>query len=429
MLVVGPALMGVVFGGDFDYERGGLVLVSLAMGLYLSAATLNQALLAQGRARQAARVLGRVGRRVRRVPAAVAGGRPGAVGGGRAARRPRRACAPSSTRCTVAPESRGRVRGDPRAASTGRPASANGGYTCGVVARCSAPTWRRSRCARRRRSGGRSSVTHHGRPGGAPRRRDARGRGRALRAAARRARAGAPRRRPRRRPRPARPHGRPRTPFPPAWSAAPTAAPGDGYRIFPGPVPGRDGLYAATWTPDPSLAGDDGHVRPECLWGALDCPTSAPVANFGEGPPVVLARLTARLGCAVRAGERHALVLLAARAWTAASATRLRAVRRGRAAALRLAGAVDRAARAARGSDALALTYSLYVGCRMSRVSDRRVHHRTCPVLRGHLRPRGHDGRRSGRPRSAATATTCSAAASSAPRRTGSRSCTRTPTG
>jgi O-antigen/teichoic acid export membrane protein len=54
MLAAGPALMGVVFGGDFDYDRGGLVLVALAMGLYLSAATLNQALLAQGRARQAA---------------------------------------------------------------------------------------------------------------------------------------------------------------------------------------------------------------------------------------------------------------------------------------------------------------------------------------------------------------------------------------
>ncbi len=56
MLAAGPALMGVVFGGDYEYERGGLVLVSVAMGLYLSAATLNQALLAQGRARQACAV-------------------------------------------------------------------------------------------------------------------------------------------------------------------------------------------------------------------------------------------------------------------------------------------------------------------------------------------------------------------------------------
>ncbi|HEV2874848.1 MAG TPA: hypothetical protein VGW14_06830 [Thermoleophilaceae bacterium] len=54
MLAVGPLLMDLVFGGDFDYERGGLVLVSLGMGLYLAAATLNQALLAHGRAHQAA---------------------------------------------------------------------------------------------------------------------------------------------------------------------------------------------------------------------------------------------------------------------------------------------------------------------------------------------------------------------------------------
>jgi O-antigen/teichoic acid export membrane protein len=56
MLAVGPLVMDVVFGGEFDYDRGGLVLISLGMGLYLSAATLNQALLARGRARQAAGV-------------------------------------------------------------------------------------------------------------------------------------------------------------------------------------------------------------------------------------------------------------------------------------------------------------------------------------------------------------------------------------
>ena len=54
MLVAGPALMDLLFGGDFDYGRGGLVLVALGMGLYLSAATLNQALLAHERAPQSA---------------------------------------------------------------------------------------------------------------------------------------------------------------------------------------------------------------------------------------------------------------------------------------------------------------------------------------------------------------------------------------
>jgi O-antigen/teichoic acid export membrane protein len=54
MLAVGPLVMDLVFGGEFDYERGGLVLISIGMGLYLAAATLNQALLAHGRAPHAA---------------------------------------------------------------------------------------------------------------------------------------------------------------------------------------------------------------------------------------------------------------------------------------------------------------------------------------------------------------------------------------
>jgi O-antigen/teichoic acid export membrane protein len=54
MLAVGPTLMDLLFGGDFDYARGGLVLVSIGMGLYLAAATLNQGLLAHGRAPPAA---------------------------------------------------------------------------------------------------------------------------------------------------------------------------------------------------------------------------------------------------------------------------------------------------------------------------------------------------------------------------------------
>ena len=46
MLVLGPFLMHLVFGGH--YGRLGLVAVSVGMGFYLSAATLNQAALARG---------------------------------------------------------------------------------------------------------------------------------------------------------------------------------------------------------------------------------------------------------------------------------------------------------------------------------------------------------------------------------------------
>jgi O-antigen/teichoic acid export membrane protein len=53
MLAIGPWLMDLVFGGDLAYDRLGLVLISLGMGLYLAAATLNQALLARAHARAA----------------------------------------------------------------------------------------------------------------------------------------------------------------------------------------------------------------------------------------------------------------------------------------------------------------------------------------------------------------------------------------
>jgi hypothetical protein len=97
-----------------------------------------------------------------------------------------------------------------------------------------------------------------------------------------------------------------RHPFPTCLVCGPGRRPGDGLRLFPGPL--RDGTYAARWTPAKSLDDGAGKVRPEFVWAALDCPTSAPVANFGVGPPLVLARLTARLGCPVRVGEPHAVV-------------------------------------------------------------------------------------------------------------------------
>jgi hypothetical protein len=97
-------------------------------------------------------------------------------------------------------------------------------------------------------------------------------------------------------------------PFPTCFVCGPARDPGDGLRVFPVELPGRDGLFGARWLPDESLAAADGSVRPEYIWAALDCPTSAPVANFGEGPAMVLARMTARLGCSLRIGEQHSIV-------------------------------------------------------------------------------------------------------------------------
>jgi O-antigen/teichoic acid export membrane protein len=54
MLIAGPDLMQLAFGENHSYEREDLLIVTAGMGLYLSAATLNQAALAQGQVRRAA---------------------------------------------------------------------------------------------------------------------------------------------------------------------------------------------------------------------------------------------------------------------------------------------------------------------------------------------------------------------------------------
>jgi len=54
LLGAGPELMQIAFGEKFAYKRLDLVIVAVGMGFYLSAATLNQAALAQGQARRAA---------------------------------------------------------------------------------------------------------------------------------------------------------------------------------------------------------------------------------------------------------------------------------------------------------------------------------------------------------------------------------------
>jgi hypothetical protein len=66
-------------------------------------------------------------------------------------------------------------------------------------------------------------------------------------------------------------------------------------------VTGR-GLWAASWKPDPSVAGPDGRVRPEVVWAALDCPSGIAAAEAAglDGEPgwdtaILLGRMTATI--------------------------------------------------------------------------------------------------------------------------------------
>lgn len=60
--------------------------------------------------------------------------------------------------------------------------------------------------------------------------------------------------------------------FPQCFTCGPGRGPGDGLRIFVGPVPGAR-VVAGEWTADAGLAGPDGAVEPRYVWSALDCPS------------------------------------------------------------------------------------------------------------------------------------------------------------
>ncbi len=92
-------------------------------------------------------------------------------------------------------------------------------------------------------------------------------------------------------------------PLPKCFVCGTARQPGDGLRIFPGPVTGRD-LVACPWTPDASLTDGDGNVGDEFLWSALDCPGAFTFPQIETG--VTLAgELAATLSRPVVVGERY----------------------------------------------------------------------------------------------------------------------------
>jgi hypothetical protein len=81
--------------------------------------------------------------------------------------------------------------------------------------------------------------------------------------------------------------------FPRCFVCGPNREPGDGLRIFAGPL--GDGRFAATWTPV--------EVRPELVWAALDCPGAIAV-GFPDRGETLLGRFAVRIDELPQAGER-----------------------------------------------------------------------------------------------------------------------------
>lgn len=93
-------------------------------------------------------------------------------------------------------------------------------------------------------------------------------------------------------------------PFPECFVCGPGREPGDGLRIFCGPVDGRE-LFAAVWTPDASLPAAAGAVAPQIVWAALDCTSAGAIPLLGDVGTAMLGRLAVRIEAAVRVGEPH----------------------------------------------------------------------------------------------------------------------------
>jgi len=82
--------------------------------------------------------------------------------------------------------------------------------------------------------------------------------------------------------------------FPGCFVCGPEREPGDGLRIFPGWLPGRD-MVAAPGRADASLPAESGFLTTEIAWSFLDCPGAWAMERDQEDRPVVLGRMAARL--------------------------------------------------------------------------------------------------------------------------------------
>jgi hypothetical protein len=106
--------------------------------------------------------------------------------------------------------------------------------------------------------------------------------------------------------------------LPTCFVCGPGRAPGDGLRLFAGPLAERAGqnkigVFAVPWIPDASLAGDDGRVAAEFVWAALDCPTgyaggAARHLGLTGAGLILLGRMSARIDMRPKPGDRCVVV-------------------------------------------------------------------------------------------------------------------------
>lgn len=98
--------------------------------------------------------------------------------------------------------------------------------------------------------------------------------------------------------------------YPGCFVCGPERGHGDGLRIFAGPVEdgeSPEGMVAAAWIPDDTLADSSGLVAVEYIWAALDCPGAYAFPEPLNGA-LLLGELAVSISGTVSPGEKCVLI-------------------------------------------------------------------------------------------------------------------------
>lgn len=79
-------------------------------------------------------------------------------------------------------------------------------------------------------------------------------------------------------------------PYPGCFVCGTTRTPGDGLCIYPGPLDDLSQV-CTPWRPFPELANEQGMIRTEFIWSALDCPSYFGAFIGYENTPALLGRM------------------------------------------------------------------------------------------------------------------------------------------
>ena len=80
-----------------------------------------------------------------------------------------------------------------------------------------------------------------------------------------------------------------------------------GMKIHPGKINGSN-LVAAPWIPGPELGDEEGYVRPEFIWTALDCPGAFAFLELSEHRPGMSGRIIGHLSGSLRVGDPSVVI-------------------------------------------------------------------------------------------------------------------------